>query len=111
MLIKNLKFLLVYAADCPTGEVPSDLGCIPQDPVPFASRIYSYGLGFIGIVAVLFIMYGGFLVLTSKGDQFQLQKGKSYIVSAIIGIVLAVSGFVLYQILAVDVLKIPGFGR
>ena len=105
------KLFTVYAADCKVNEISSDLGCIPQDPVPFASRIYTIGLGFIGIVALLFIMYGGFLVLTSKGDPLQLQKGKSYVVSSIIGIVLAVSGFVLYQILAVDVIKIPGFGR
>jgi hypothetical protein len=62
-------------------------------------------------VALLFIVYGGFLILTSQGNSDQIRRGKSYITYSIIGVVLAVSGYALYQILAIDVIKIPGFTR
>lgn len=101
----------VYAACNPMTEQETDIGCIPTDPLAFAAKIYSVGLGVIGAVALVFIMYGGYIILSSRGDQLALAKGKSYIVSAVIGLVLAVAGYALYQILAVDVIKLPGFSR
>lgn len=91
-------------------EIATDFGCFPVgDPSTFTTRLYGIGLGFIGGVALLFIIWGGYLILSSQGDIEKLQKGKSYIVSSIIGVVLAVSGFLFYQVVATDVLKIPGF--
>ncbi len=88
---------------------PTDLGCIPNEPIPFVAKFYGIGLGLIGGVAVLFIIYGGYIILSSQGNPENLNKGKSYIMYAIIGLLLAIFGFVFIQIIAVDVLKIPGF--
>lgn len=99
----------VLAIDCSRSEVTTDLGCIPTDPVGFSSRLYGIGLGLIGGVALLAIIYGGYLILSSQGEPGQLQKGKSYIYSAITGIVLALLGYALYQVLATRVIKLPGF--
>lgn len=94
----------------PDTEVDTDLGCFKKDdPTAFVTEIYSKGLYFLGGVAVLAIVYGAYLILSSQGNQSQVSRGKSYIVSAIIGIALAVSGFTVYKIIATDVLKIPGF--
>ena len=96
-------------AACGPNETPTDLGCIKNDPLGFASSLYSWGLGIIGGVAVLSIIYGAYLVLSSQGDPDKLTKGKSYIVYSIIGLILAVSGYAFYRIIGVDVIKIPGF--
>lgn len=105
-LTENSKAL---AVDCSINEVKTDLGCIPTDPVGFSSRLYGIGLGLIGGVALLAIVYGGYLILSSQGEPGQLQKGKSYIYSAITGIILALLGYALYQVLATRVIKLPGF--
>lgn len=97
--------------DCPAGQVKTDLGCIPSSPGGFAGTLYGIGLGMIGAVALLFIVYGGYLILTSQGNPDQLNKGKSYIIYSIIGLILAVSGFVFYQTITVDILKLPGFSK
>lgn len=97
--------------ECVDGVLSTDLGDIPCSPTGFASSLYGIGLSFIGVVALLFIVYGGFLVLTSQGSQDQLRRGKSYITYSIVGVVLAIAGYALYQILAIDVIKIPGFSR
>ncbi len=89
---------------------PTDLGCIPNDPVGFVAKFYGIGLGLIGGVAVLFIIYGGYIILSSQGNPQSLNRGKSYIMYAIIGLLLAIFGFVFIQVIAVNVLKIPGFG-
>ena len=97
--------------NCLPGYSQTELGCLPQDPVKFSSDIYGIGLGLIGGVALIAIMYGGYLILISKGDASLLNKGKSYILYAILGVLLAVGGFALYQITTTDILKIPGFNR
>lgn len=101
-----------YAANsCSSGYAPTELGCLPEDPVKFSADVYNWGLGLVGGVGLIAIIYGGYLIIVSKGDPLTLNKGKAYILYAILGIVMAVSGFALYQIAAVDILKIPGFGR
>ncbi len=96
---------------CENGIMKTDLGEISCSPTGFASGLYGIGLSFIGVVALLFIVYGGFLILTSQGSEEQLRRGRSYITYSIIGVVVAVAGYALYQIVAIDVLKIPGFSR
>lgn len=91
------------------NEIATDLGCLPQDSTKFTALIYGWGLGIVGGVAMIYIIYGGYLVLSSKGNDIQLKKGKDYIVGSIAGILLAVLGFTIYQIIAADILKIPNF--
>lgn len=95
----------VFAADC----VQTDLGCIPTDPTGFTTNLYQIGLGLVGLVALLFFIYGAYLVLSSQGDPQKLNSGKNYISYSIIGLVLAVAGYAFYQFVARGVLGIPGF--
>lgn len=97
--------------NCLSGSIATDLGNIPCDPPGFAKFLYGVGLGMIGAVALLFIVYGGYHILTSQGNPDQIRKGKSYIYYSIAGLILAVAGYAFYQIIATDVLKIPGFGK
>ncbi len=102
--------LLASAAICnPNTEVSTDLGCIPNDPFAFVVKFYGIGLGLIGGVALLIIIYGGYIILTSQGQSDQLGKGKSYIYHAIAGLLLAIFGFVFIQVIAVNILHLPGF--
>lgn len=94
---------------CPTGQTPTELGCIPNDPGGFVTKAYDIGLGLIGGVAILFMIYGGYLIMTSKGNTEQLARGKSYIMYAILGLLLAIFGFVFVQFIAGDLLNLPGF--
>jgi len=95
--------------NCPDNEMLTDFGCIPDDPVGFVAKFYGIGLGMIVGIAFLFIIWGGYQVMTSKGNPNKLQDGKTYIIYSIIGILLAVFGFVFIRVIAVDILRIPGF--
>ena len=83
---------------------------MPTDPIAFIGRFYGVGLSLIGGISLLFIIIGGYIILTSRGDAKQLNNGKSYIFYAIIGLLLAIFGYLLAEILLVDILHIPGFG-
>lgn len=50
--------------------------------------IVNYALAFLGLLAVIFVIYGGFLMLTSGGEDDGISKGKKIIVGAAMGIVI-----------------------
>jgi len=97
------------ALNCAIGEVATDLGCLPTDPIGFTEKFYGWGLGLISFVAVLFMIIGGYYIMTSRGNPEALAKGKSFIFYAIAGVLLAVFGFLFIQIITGQILKIPGF--
>ena len=94
---------------CLSTETSTELGCIPNDPVGFVAKFYAIGLGLIGGVSLLYIIYGGYLILVSQGNPQKINDGKSYILYAIIGLLLAIFGYVFIQVIAIDILHIPGF--
>jgi len=93
---------------CSQNEVQVDEWCFPNDPIGFSFKFYSFGLGAIGGLALLVLVVGGYTVLTSQGDARRLNIGKSYIIYAISGLLLAVFGLIFFETLVVDILKVPG---
>ena len=50
-------------------------------------------LGFLGIIAVVIILFGGFKWMTSGGNEDKVQEAKKLIISGIIGLVIVISAF------------------
>ncbi len=95
------------AATC----IQTDFSCLAKDPIQFTGALYSIGLGLVGGVGILFMIIGAYMVLSSQGDPTKVAKGREYITYSIIGILLALFGYAFYQIIAVDILKLPGFSK
>jgi len=65
----------------------------------YVSNVYKFGIWTIGIAAMLMIMIGGYVYLTSAGNTAQTEKAKNIITDAFIGLILAlVSWLLLYTI-------------
>ncbi len=54
-----------------------------------------YALGFLGLIAVIMIMYGGFTYVISGGDDEKTGDAKKMIMYALIGLVIIMLAFVL----------------
>ncbi|MCD5380868.1 hypothetical protein LR004_02975 [Candidatus Gracilibacteria bacterium] len=50
-------------------------------------KVIIYLLSFVTVVAVIYIIYAGFRILTSSGDEETIKKSKNTIIYVIIGIV------------------------
>jgi len=61
---------------------------VPVDIETTILNITNYVLGIISLIAVLIIIYGGILYLTSMGNADQIAKAKSTIVYGIVGLVI-----------------------
>ncbi|NCU44220.1 hypothetical protein EOM71_00895 [Candidatus Falkowbacteria bacterium] len=71
----------------------NETGLSVQDPRVTAARIIQIALGFLGTLAVILIIYAGFLWMTSEGNTDKLQKAKGILKSAAIGLLIILSAF------------------
>lgn len=63
------------------------------EPRVIIVRIIQIILGFLGLVALILIIYAGFLWMTSAGDESKVERAKKIIINAVIGIVIILSSF------------------
>ncbi len=52
-------------------------------------------LGFLGLLAVLMVIYGGFLYITAAGEETKTENGKKIIIYSVVGIVIILIAFAL----------------
>ena len=67
-------------------------------------------LMFAGIVAVAFVVIGGYQYVTSAGNEETAEKGRKTVVNAIIGIILIVLSYVIINVIANLVSTNSGYG-
>ena len=51
-------------------------------------------LGFLGIIAIVIILYGGFVWLTSAGNEEKVGKAKKIIGAAVIGVAIVLAAYI-----------------
>lgn len=56
-------------------------------------------LSFAGAVAVVFVIIGGFMYITSSGNEEQAEKGKKTLINAIIGVVVIIMSYVIITVI------------
>ena len=118
MMRKRITLLFTYILTLlfvvqPVFAGTSDKLCGLEEPNPadFASEFFGCGISLVGGVALLFIIYGGFILLTSTGDPGRVRMGKEYIQYAVVGLVLAIFTVIIFEVIGADLLKIPGLNR
>ena len=57
------------------------------------SNLVGILLGIVGVVGVGFFIYGAYLYLTASGSPHQMERGKSAMMTALAGIVLALVAY------------------
>lgn len=62
-------------------------------------NIVSYLLSFVGGLALLFFIYGGFIWIFSGGSPEKITQGKEVVLSALLGLAVAFCGYVLVSFL------------
>ncbi|MFA5248024.1 MAG: IPT/TIG domain-containing protein [Patescibacteria group bacterium] len=108
MFPKKLKFVIFFsilAAFFVAGglvwaqsnfglDAGNNLNLGATEPRVIVVRIIQIILGFLGLLAVGLIVYGGFVWMTSAGDEKRVETAKKIIISAVIGLVIIFSAFI-----------------
>lgn len=82
------------------GLVPcSGPDCNTNDVVGFANNLISYLIQGLGIIAVIVMVYAGFKMVTSAGDEGAWTKAKELFGNVIIGIILILASWLIVDTL------------
>ncbi len=72
----------------------------PQGIKGILTSILSWILGILGLIAIISFVISGILYLTASGDERQLETAKRAMTYSIVGVVIALAGYIIVR--AVD---------
>ncbi|MDD5291267.1 MAG: pilin [Patescibacteria group bacterium] len=75
------------------GDVENTIGLGAKDPREIAASIINIALGFLGIVAVIIILLGGFKWMTAGGNEDKVEEAKKLIFAGIIGLIIIMAAW------------------
>ena len=73
------------------SSVQAGLSLGSGSPLLIVVRLINVALGFLGIITVIMILYGGMLWMFSGGDEDKLKKARSSLIGTIIGLLIILS--------------------
>ena len=79
------------------SNVQTATGLGNTDPREMAGSVINIFLGFLGIIAVLLILFGGFKWMTAAGDEGKVDEAKKLIAAGVIGLVVILAAFAIAQ--------------
>ncbi|KKR19821.1 MAG: hypothetical protein UT48_C0029G0007 [Parcubacteria group bacterium GW2011_GWE2_39_37] len=86
------------------AQTGSSLGLGNKDPRAIAATVINTMMGFLGIIAVVLILIGGFKWMTAAGNEEKISEAKKLLAAAAIGLVIilaswGIANFVLTSIM------------
>lgn len=91
--------------------IATAIGCIHTSPVGFVNDIFKFLIGISGGIAFLMMIIASFQMISSRGDPQSLEAARGRFTNALVGLLFIVFAVLLLQIIGVDILKLPGFGK
>ncbi|MDP3986402.1 MAG: hypothetical protein U1C53_00215 [Candidatus Veblenbacteria bacterium] len=75
------------------------------DLIPAVARIINILLGFLGVLAVVLVLWGGFKWMTAAGEESKIEEAKKLMGGGVVGLIIilaayAITAFVVSQLTA-----------
>ena len=83
----------VWGASDNIDTVGNVTGLGDADPREIAAAVIKVMLGFLGIIAVLIILYAGFLWMTAAGNEDKITQAKGMMSAGVIGLIIVLAAF------------------
>lgn len=89
VMLIGTAFLVPFSASALTAPVAPTDQHVPTDLAPAITKVITWILGLVALIAVLMIVWGGVQYLTAAGDQDRTRSAKDTITHAIMGLAIA----------------------
>ena len=101
------------AVPCPGGGpgVMTAIGCVPTEPKALVEGLLKYGTLAAGGIAFIIMILAALQMITAEGNPESIKAGQEKFYSAIIGLLLIIFSVLLMQVIGVDILGLPEFGK
>lgn len=88
------------------GEVEREIALPTGDVRSVIARIINVAMGFLGIVAVLIILWGGFTWMTAGGAEDKVEEAKKIITAGIIGLIIVVTSYAIARFVVTSLVNV-----
>jgi hypothetical protein len=97
--------LMASALDTGLNEVGQKIELGQEDLRTTVGSIINVALSFLGVVAIIIVLIGGFKYMTAGGSDEKVQEARKWIISGIIGLAIilsayAITAFVINQLVS-----------
>ena len=95
---------IVKADECKDGSVgldctASEAKITQNDPAVFIGTIIKALFTLLGVIILIFVLYGGYLWLVSAGNEEMIKKSKGILTNSVIGLIIVLGSFVIVDFL------------
>lgn len=88
-----------FGRKSPLENVAGQAGVKDVDSVGKVSgNIINVALSLVGLIFLLLMVYGGYLWMTARGDDSQVEKAQAIIRNAVIGLVLVLAAYAITKL-------------
>lgn len=84
--VATMVLVLLGLARFSFAAIESPIGDISLEQL--IANIIKYALTLTAVIAVGYIVYGGFLYISAGGDSKQIEAGKTAVIGAVVGIII-----------------------
>ncbi|OGF30519.1 hypothetical protein A2533_00285 [Candidatus Falkowbacteria bacterium RIFOXYD2_FULL_35_9] len=102
----------VLAASDPFGveTVGTELNLGNKDIRQTIGEIINVGLGFLGVVAIIIVLIGGFKYMTAGGAEEKTKEARKWIISGVIGLAIILSAYAITTFVVNQLVTATGSG-
>jgi len=83
----------LWGNDAVKSELTGQIGLGERDPRTIIAAVIRIVLGFLGIIAVLIILAGGFKYMTSGGSEDKVDEARKLMIAGVIGLIIVLASF------------------
>jgi hypothetical protein len=95
----------VYMRNVSTGA--GFVGGTPDLPT-IVGKIINVVLGFLGIILLFYVLYAGFLWMTSGGEDKKAKEARTMLMNAVVGLVIIVAAFAISNFVMGSIISSAG---
>jgi hypothetical protein len=77
----------------PGGNIQKNSGLPSTTITDYVFNIISAGLGVLAVVALVLILYAGFTIMTSAGNEDKIATGRQTLIWSVVGLLIIFSSF------------------
>jgi hypothetical protein len=89
----SLPALALTTNDLGVNAVGTNISLTNTDPRIIIGRIINVALGFLGVIAVVIILLGGFKWMTAGGNEEAVEEAKKILMAGVIGLVIILASW------------------
>lgn len=97
--------------DGTANGIKTAIGCVPTEPRELVEGLLKFATYASGGIALLLMIFGALGLITAEGNPEAIKHAQEQFYSAIIGLLIIIFSVLLMQVIGVDILGLPGFGR